>query len=910
MAESAISYLVHQLSTLLNSGQKFLEGIQQEIVHIRDAFEHMRTFSRVADAKEEEDAELQVWIKQVQELAHDVQDILEKHVVMCNNFQEKGSWPWKKPHHSLMSENFFESQTDNLSMLLEGIKARIIVISEGHKAFLQKYGVTLSAENRNITTLCNNYEEVVLVDESDLVGIENHKPVILDWLLSDDQEWKLHCIVGTRGIGKTAIVKKVYDDAAVKKHFNHTQWIEIPRFSDVKELMKNMITPKNDHSRRAIEAMDANMLAELIQQIFESSKYFIVLDDVPDIATWRALKCIFPIENCGSRVIIILRFAEICHTICAETGGDSHVYSLKPLSEEESWILFCRKAFSGSLLCPLSLMQISKDIIQTCRGLPLAILAIAGALATKGQRKEEWELFHGSIVDKLQGSYSEVEHMKRILILCYQDLPFYLKSCFTYLSIIPEFHVIDKMRLIRLWAAEGLVLESEGKAIAQVAASYLNELANRSLIQIAERYCDGRLDSFTIHNLWYEIIFSKSAERVTATITNSEEITRKPHKVRHLVIADPLASDIQDIDRFKHLHSLITLGSSDSVSNSFLLKLLTGSFKLLKVLDLTGAPLVKIPEEVFEMFHLKFLNLRKTKIKHLPGSIGKLENLEFLDLRETLVKKLPGEILKLQHLRHIFIHRRGAGFLHGFKAPKKIGTLVSLEMVNSINATSSTVIELGKLTRLRMLYIAKLRRKHGREFCSSLNKLINLQQLCISSYGVSDIIDLHYPLSSTHSSLRTLVFEGRLERFPQWVTSLQALTSVHLKWSKLMDSALDTLQDLPNLVKLVLDRAYEGEQLRFKAVGFKKLKELCIWHSEKLRQIKVEEGAMPLLEELQLRNCRLMEQLPFGIENLSKLQYLSLEQISEKLLVTVQLKDCQSGDYWKIAHIPRLHIEA
>ncbi|TMX02440.1 hypothetical protein EJD97_021568 [Solanum chilense] len=905
MAESAVAFLLHKLSALLHPGQKFLQNFQDEIMYIRDAFEKMKAFSRVADANEdEEDDELQLWIKQVQDLAHDVQDILEKHVVTCSNFQEKGTWTWKKPHHSsLMSEKKFEAQNDNLSMLLEGIKARVIVISAGHKAFLQKYGVITS------DILCNSsHEDVPLDDDVDLVGVEGCKSVLLDWLLSDDPEWKLYCVIGTRGIGKTTLVKKVYDDASVKKHFNCVMWIEVSRFSTVKELLRSMITPENDQSRQAIDAMDSDMLAEFIQDVLESSRYFVVLDDVPGVRSWRALKGLFPIENCGSRVIITSRNTDI-HTICLEPGYHNHFYKMNPLSEEESWILFCRKAFSGSLLCPPSLVQVSKDIIEKCNGLPMAILVIAGALATKRNRTEAWEMFYNSLVDKLQGSYSKDEHIERLLNLCYQDLPFYLKSCFTYLSIIPKYYVIDKMRLIRLLAAQGFVLEREEKAVAQVADSYLNELANRSLIQVAERYSDGRLDSFTIHNLWYEIILSKSPERVTTTIANGEETTTKPPKTRHLVIREQLASDIQNIDQFKHLHSLITLGSTDSVSNSFLQKLLSGSFKLLKVLDLTEAPLTKIPEEVFELFHLKFLNLRSTKIKHLPGSIGKLESLQFLDLRDTVVEKLPVEILNLQHLCHIFIYRRGAGFFHGFKAPKKIGTLVSLEAVNLINATTTTVIELGKLTRLRMLFIARLRRKHGRDFCSSLDKLIDLQQLTISSYGVSDIIDLHYPISSTHSSLRTLTFEGRLERFPQWMTTLQALSTVTLKWSKLMDNALDILQDLPSLMNLMLDRAYEGEELRFRAGGFKKLKKLCIWHSTKLRQMKVEEGAMPSLEELQLRNCRLMEELPFGIEHLRKLQYLSLEKISEKLLATVQLKSSQSGDYWKIAHVPRVYVE-
>ncbi|PHT31275.1 hypothetical protein CQW23_27612 [Capsicum baccatum] len=405
-----------------------------------------------------------------------------------------------------MAEKILKAQSDSLSMLLEGIKARISVISEGHKSFLQKYGVATSAESSN-ATWCSNHEEVPLDNDIDLVGIENHKSVFLDWLLSDDPRWKLLCVAGTRGIGKTALVKKVYNDASVKKHFDSLLWIDVSRFSNV--------------------------------------------------------------------------------------------------------------------------------------------------------------------------------------------------------------------------------------------------------------------------------------------------------------------------------------------------------------LDLTGAPLVKIPEVVFELSHLKFLNLRRTKIKHLPGSIGKLESLAFSDLRDTLVDKLSVEMVNLQHLRHIFIYRRGAGFFHSFKAPEKIGTLVSLEVANLINASKSTVIELGKLTRLRQLFIANLRGKHGRDLCTSLNKLTNLQQLSISSYGVSDIIGLHYPLSSTHSFLRTLTFEGRLERFPIWVTSLHALTTVVLKWSKLMDNAIDTLQDLPNLVTLVLDQAYDGEKLTFRAGGFEKLKELQIMNSTKLRQMKVEEGAMPSLEKLEMRNWQI-----------------------------------------------------
>ncbi len=49
-------------------------------------------------------------------------------------------------------------------------------------------------------------------------------------------------------------------------------------------------------------------------------------------------------------------------------------------------------------------------------------------------------------------------------------------------------------------------------------------------------------------------------------------------------------------------------------------------------MDFEGAPIYYIPEEVGNLFHLKYLSLRDTKVEKLSKSIGKLKNLETLDL--------------------------------------------------------------------------------------------------------------------------------------------------------------------------------------------------------------------------------------------------------------------------------------
>ncbi|CAK7323866.1 unnamed protein product [Dovyalis caffra] len=62
-----------------------------------------------------------------------------------------------------------------------------------------------------------------------------------------------------------------------------------------------------------------------------------------------------------------------------------YVHPLEPLSQEDSWELFCKKTFKRDFegRCPKDLEKLSRDIVGRCGGLPLAIVAIGGLLACK-----------------------------------------------------------------------------------------------------------------------------------------------------------------------------------------------------------------------------------------------------------------------------------------------------------------------------------------------------------------------------------------------------------------------------------------------------------------------------------------------------------------------------------------------
>ncbi|KAK6142529.1 hypothetical protein DH2020_022877 [Rehmannia glutinosa] len=397
-----------------------------------------------------------------------------------------------------------------------------------------------------------------------------------------------------------------------------------------------------------------------------------------------------------------------------------HVYNLEPLPWEKSKVLFYKKAFPRNP-CPPYLKEFAENILSKCEGLPLAIVVIGGLLATKNNRADEWEQFNRSISNELEGG--NLHKLSKIISLSYYDLPYYLKYCFLYLSIFPEGSLLEKEKVIRLWTAEGFVQVKHDKTMEEVAEDYLNELLSRSLIQVADNAVDGRPRMFQIHDLLREYISSKSREQNIVAIYGEGEI-QWPNKIRRLAIQKWTTVFSLETESFKYLRSLLLLHIG--VVESIPIKELISRCRVLKVLDLGGAPLETIPNEVFISYNLKYLSLRNTMVKLIPKSIKYLKNLETLDLKNSKVTELPIEILKLRRLRHLLVYRY-KGYLdvtfdniQSARAPCHIGDyLSSLQKLSWIDANEvngiKMVREIGKLTQLRRLGIAKLRKADGME---------------------------------------------------------------------------------------------------------------------------------------------------------------------------------------------------
>ncbi|PRQ19012.1 putative P-loop containing nucleoside triphosphate hydrolase, leucine-rich repeat domain, L [Rosa chinensis] len=913
MAESSVIYLLEKLADIFENDDHLLgvlfRGVREEGVYLRGEFERMRAFLRTADALQETDQEVEVWVKQVRDVAHEAEDILDEFTLLHKHDHGRGIYGSLRTLGCCIKN---AKACYRIASELKAINSRIKNISEVHKRLRHKF--IKAEQGPGSDSVGNTWQDrrgdALLLDVSDLVGLDEPKKQLVGWLFKSSPGRKVVSLAGMGGMGKSTLAKQVYDDPEVKKHFKVCAWITVNRSFKSGEILKDMAQQLFKAIRRRVPQVVANMdndqLKTTIKELLQQRRYLIVLDDVWHLCEWHAIQNALPNNSCGSRIMLTTRNSEVAST--TRVLSDGKTYQLKPLPPPESWELFCRKAFRHNK-CPPHLEDICKDILKKCEGLPLAIVAISGVLATKDTRRiDEWDMVSRSLGAEIEGN-DKLSYLKKVLSLSFSDLPYFLKSCFLYLSIFPEGHLIQRMRLIRLWVAEGFIEAKEGRTLEEVADDYLHELLNRSLMQVATTTPDGRVKTCRIHDLLREIIISKSRDQNFTTIVKEKSVPAQwSDKIRRLSIHNRLQS-VQPNRSVSQLRSLFMFGASRKPS---ITALFPSGFRLLNVLDLHSAPLKRFPVEVVDLYFLKYLSLRETKVKTVPRFIGKLQNLETLDLKHSYVSELPDEILKLQRLRHLLVYQHEFvsyeqfNSKNGFKVTPKIGVLRALQKLCfiEVNQDGGTIIrELGKLTQLRRLGLLKLRKADGKALCSSIAKLSNLRALSIASVKEDETIDLQH-LYSPPSLLQRLYMRGRLDALPHWIPSLPSLVRLSLKWSRLKDDPLISLRHIPNLVQLELCQVFVGDRLCFKADGFRKLKILSLEKFDELRCIDVEMGAMECLEKLSIQRCKRLENVPSGIEHLHKLKFLEFSDMPVDLMKTIRP---DGKDNWRVSHVPEVY---
>ncbi|EEF36876.1 disease resistance protein RPM1 [Ricinus communis] len=900
MAAVPADFLIGKIVSLIENEAALLGGAGDELEEIRWELVSMRSFLEDTEKKRPQTEGEKTWVASVRNLVYDVEDIIDEFMYQTN--KRHGRHQFTRTLHKTIGFPKYLWEKHKIASRLQKIKRMTKAIPERN----HRYGVD-HIEERSVDNERGNIRgESSLFLKDDLVGIENDREVLVEWLTNGESQRTTISVVGMGGSGKTTLAAKAYNCQTVQRHLDCSAWITVSQNYLIDDLFRSLIKQFYQAMKEAVPAdlsiMSYRQLVQMLVNYLEPKRYMVVLDDVWDPDLWNQIKISLPNSQHGCRVMITTRKEDIA-SLSYDVG--SHVHHIRPLTNNEAWTLFCIKAFPrNGKRCPPEFEILAKDIVEKCRGLPLAIVALGGLLSAKSS-ESEWRMIYNSLNWELSNN-PMLQSVKSILLLSYNDLPYRLKHCFLYCCLFPEDYPIKRKRLIRLWMAEGFVEKIKGITPEEVAEKYLLELIRRSMLQPVERNSAGLPKACKMHDLVRELALSISEEQkfCAAYDEQSTAAAREDGIARRLSI-QAREREIKFCGGMSQLRSFL-LFVIDKLNPSSL-NALPSDFKLLRVLDLEDAPIEKLPNRIVTLFNMRYLNLKKTRVKELPKSIGRLHNLETLNIDDTNVEALPNGIVKLQNLRYLLCRHFKHGqhydfnYVTGTQIPA-ISTLKNLQVLGCIVANGDILRQLRSMTQLVRLDISMVKGSDEMDLCSSIQNMPLLRRLFVMASN-GEILRMD-ALKSPPPQLGRLCLVGKLEKIPQWFHSLMNLRVLYLRWSELDEDPLSDLQELPNLTCLTLVEAYKGRNLTF-SKGFNRLEILGLYNCPKLQSIIIAEGVMSGIKELSIDNCRELMRLPFGIQYLTKLEELTLINVSTELTDSIRMPF--GMDRRRVKHIPKIN---
>lgn len=849
----AISYVVQRLTDFLTEKVVFILGVRDDVTWLRDKLQWMTCFLKdVEERQQNVDNRMRQWISDIRDLAYDAEDIIDDFILKVEEkektLRKMGLKDRFKKSFSFSSKQASLTKQTSLFGIGEDIKAlktKLEDIQRNCEIFNVKEGSNCKNEKINQIRRETPYEE-----NDHVVGFEEDSKELMLKLDEEVKYRRVISIVGMGGLGKSTIARKLYNTKGVTDKFLYRAWVSVSKDYKVEELLQRAIksfkNPKTKEELEWIEKMKVEDLESHLRGYLEGNRYLLVLDDVWDINAWASLRRAFPDNKNGSRVIVTTRNKGVARRYCDET---TCVHELPFLKKKESWELFCKKTFpnydevgENKNSCPPSFESLAVDMVNKCRGLPLAIVVLGGLL--RGKSLNEWLKLKDHIWRHVR---NDSDHVKLILELSFNDLPHHLKLCFLYFGLLPEDYEIEYKRLYWLWEAEDFIKESEEP----FEGAYLQDLIDRSLIQVVETGW-GRITKCRVHDLLRDLAIEKSKEINFLYVYDGNIHSVLAPKCRRLACHCGFMRFVSQNHSELRLRTLLCFNPEMVLSEDAELETLFTKLRLLRVLHIQKLSFgpsdktteTKLSREIGKLIHLRYLRLSGIGSAELLRSIGNFRALQTLEVIQAHPITLPNELCNAVQLKHLF----GA-----FKWPFRVDNLTNLETLKSIVVEDQMVFKPMDLINLRELWV-KFQPNGNKVTLDSIGRLRNLQSLDLTTLGRFEIPSLQ-PLSHCQN-----LFQLRLRLHWKPPTEVHQfppnLKYLYIGARGLSEDPMPVLEKLPNLTILHLEH-YCGSKLACSAEGFPKLEFLVVVTNGSTGELEVEEGGMPVLKGLCMNKFRL-----------------------------------------------------
>ncbi|KAL3507734.1 hypothetical protein ACH5RR_033116 [Cinchona calisaya] len=817
MASEVVSIALGTVRDLLIEKAKFLSGVSDKVKEVQTELIRMQCFLKDADRRQLKEETVRNYVREIRRLAYRTENVLDEFAIEVESRREgRGIGKAIKRSACILCEG---RALHKVGSEIANIKANINSLTTS----LQNSGVIeMSIEGQsssnamileqNQQRLRQTYPHQV---EEYFVGMKDDIRQLVSFIT--DEETRSHRVIsiyGMGGLGKTTLVRKIYNHVDVQRAFKAFAWFSVTQQYNTRSALRNVLKQLLPEQRKdSVERMEERELVVELYKFQKETKCLVVLDDLWEIEDWKCLSPAFPFAEANSKILITTRNQKLAEV--------EFPYALKFLNEDEGWELLQKRAFAKRYAKDSEndpkLEAIGREIVRKCGKLPLAISVLGGVLSPKNSL-HEWETVN-------------------------KDVDSYLRM------------------------SEGSEEDHQGReeTLTDVAERYLYEMASRSMVQVnLDKFSTNtRVKSCYLHDLMRDFCLARGKEveflklldfrggKDPLSDSSTESFSTPARCSIHM---ERSGSDLDHNDSVTsmaleangQLRSLRISASSGGrwVDISFPRVLCDSSkFKYLRVLkfeayDFKGYGLRR---GMKNLIHLRFLSLKDSKFDKLPSSIGQLQYLQTLDIRAHFTNlvgiEVPNVLWKLKRLKHLYLyynHRTRKGIL-SFFGSSKLKTLIGF------HKDKDDFKDVSGLSNLRQSFTS-LKEEDAIFPFKVFFACLNLHQLSVSSgkFEFQKVESPLFPSNLIELSLYHCATEGDLMDYLEKLSNLKKL-SLH-----------DV--DLVDRIMLICD-----------ANAFPKLLSLDLHCVSKLESWVVAQESMPNLSDLTIDRCFKIEMIPDGL---------------------------------------------